>query len=348
MSDWDEDEGGRQELFEHFRIQVDKGQSLLRIDKFLTARLENVSRNRIQMAAEAGNIFVNGLAVKSNYRIKPNDLITIVLAYPPRDVELIPEDIPLDILYEDDDILVLNKQAGLVVHPGHGNFNGTLVNALTYHFSRDSLHLGREGWRHPFVVHRIDKDTSGVMMVARHELAQNRLAKQFFDHTIDRKYTALVWGDFREDEGTITGHIGRSLRDRLMMDVFPDGAHGKHAVTHYRVLERFTYVTLVECRLETGRTHQIRAHMKYAGHPLFNDITYGGERILKGTVFTRYRQFVEHCFEILARQALHARSLGFIHPMNAKPMFFDTPLPDDMTQVIEKWRKYHTENITQT
>ncbi|HRY33950.1 MAG TPA: RluA family pseudouridine synthase [Bacteroidales bacterium] len=348
MSDWDEDEGGRQELFEHFRIQVDKGQSLLRIDKFLTARLENVSRNRIQMAAEAGNVFVNGVAVKSNYRIKPNDLITIVLAYPPRDVELIPEDIPLDILYEDDDILVLNKHAGLVVHPGHGNFNGTLVNALTYHFSRDSLHLGKEGWRHPFVVHRIDKDTSGVMMVAKHELAQNRLAKQFFDHSIDRKYTALVWGDFREDEGTISGHIGRSLRDRLMMDVFPGGEHGKHAITHYRVKERFSYVTLVECRLETGRTHQIRVHMKYAGHPLFNDITYGGERILKGTVFTRYRQFVENCFEILGRQALHAQSLGFIHPMSGKPMFFDTPLPDDMTQVIERWRKYHTENITQT
>ncbi len=349
MSEWDEEineESEGKELYEHFRILVDKGQSLLRIDKFLTARLEHVSRNRIQQAAEAGNILVNGKAVKSNYRIKPLDLITIVLAFPPKDVELIPEEIPLEILFEDEDILVLNKQAGLVVHPGHGNFNGTLVNALTWHFSREVLHLGKEAWRHPFLVHRIDKDTSGVMLVAKTEMAQYKLAKQFFDHSISRRYWALVWGDFKEDEGTITGHIGRSLRDRLMMDVFPEGDHGKHAVTHYRVLERFAYVTLVECRLETGRTHQIRAHMKYAGHPLFNDITYGGERILKGTVFTKYRQFVENCFEILGRQALHAKSLGFIHPITGLPMFFETELPENLALVIEKWRTYRTQDIS--
>lgn len=344
MNEWEEEVNEGKELYEHFRIQVDKGQSLLRIDKFLTARLENATRNRIQNAAEAGNILVNGKAVKSNYRVKPNDLITIVLAYPPKDVELIPEYIPLNIMYEDEHILVLNKHAGLVVHPGHGNFYGTLVNALIYHLSKDVLDQGKEALRYPFLVHRIDKDTTGVMLVAKTELAQYRLAKQFFDHTIDRKYQALVWGDFKEDEGTITGHIGRSVRDRLVMDVFPDGEHGKSAVTHYRVLERFTYVTLVECILETGRTHQIRAHMKYAGHPLFNDVTYGGERILKGTVFTKYRQFVENCFEILGRQALHAKSLGFIHPITREIMVFDSDLPADMLTVLERWRKYRSQS----
>ncbi|MHC1706800.1 MAG: RluA family pseudouridine synthase [Bacteroidales bacterium] len=343
MNEWEEEESEGKELYEHFRIQVDKGQSLLRIDKFLTARIENATRNRIQNAAEAGNVLVNGKAVKSNYRIKPNDLITIVLAYPPKDIELIPEDIPLNILYEDEHILVLNKHAGLVVHPGHGNFYGTLVNALVYHLSKEVLDQGKEAWRYPLLVHRIDKDTTGIMIVAKNEIAQYRLAKQFFDHTIDRKYNALVWGDFKEEEGTISGHIGRSIRDRLVMDVFPGGEHGKHAITHYKVLERFTYVTLIECTLETGRTHQIRAHMKHIGHPLFNDVNYGGERILKGTVFTKYRQFVENCFEILRRQALHAKSLGFIHPATGEHMVFDSELPDDMMAVIDRWRKYRSQ-----
>ncbi|MCX6271056.1 MAG: RluA family pseudouridine synthase [Bacteroidetes bacterium] len=345
MDEWEEDVNEGKELYEHFRILVDKGQAPVRIDKFLTARIENISRNRVQNSADAGNIFVNGKTVRSNYRIKPNDLITILLTFPPKDIEIIPEDIPLNILYEDDDILVLNKQSGLVIHPGHGNFSGTLVNALTYHLSRDVLDQGKEALRYPYIVHRIDKDTSGVMLSAKNELAQNRLAKQFFDHTIDRKYHALVWGDFKEEEGTITGHIGRSLRDRLVMDVFPGGEHGKHAITHYRVIERFTYVTLLECKLETGRTHQIRAHLKHIGHPLFNDVAYGGDRILKGTVFTKYRQFVENCFGILNRQALHAKSLGFVHPTTREYLFFDSDLPEDMREVVGKWRTYKSQGL---
>lgn len=342
MVELDEENPEGKDLYEHFRIQVDKGQTLIRIDKFLTARIENVSRNRIQNAAEAGTIYVNGIPVKSNYRIKPNDLITILLAFPPRDAEILPENIPLDIIYEDSDILLLNKHAGLVVHPGHGNFNGTLVNALTWHNTMQAYGEIREPYIFPLLVHRIDKDTTGIMLVAKTELAQYKLAKQFFDHTIQRRYEALVWGDFKEDEGTITGHVGRHLKDRIQQDVYPDGDHGKHAVTHYKVVERFGYVTLVECQLETGRTHQIRAHMKHIGHPLFNDELYGGDRIIKGTVFSKYKQFVMNCFEMLPRQALHARSLGFIHPISNEPIFFTSELPADMGGVVQKWREYRS------
>ncbi len=333
-----QDEQGEQELFEHYNFVVDKGQGMLRIDKFLHARIENTSRNKVQVAARAGNILVNNEPVKPNYRVKPMDVISIVMAYPPRDIELIPEDIPLNILYEDEDLVIIDKEAGLVVHPGYGNYSGTLVNALVYHFGN----LPRQNQEDikPGLVHRIDKNTSGVMVIAKTELAQSRLAKMFFDRRLDRIYHAIVWGDFKEDTGTITGHIGRSLKNRKVMDVFPGGEYGKSAITHYRVLERFGYVTLVECKLETGRTHQIRAHFQHIGHPLFNDETYGGEKILKGTTFTKYKQFVANCFKILPRHALHAKTLGFDHPISGKPMFFDSPLPDDMAQVLQKWRSY--------
>ncbi len=326
------------DLYEHFRFTVDKGQSLLRIDKFLTNRLENASRNRVQSAAKAGNILVNDKPIKSNYKVKPEDVISIVMANPPRDVEVIPENIPLDIVFEDDDILVVNKPAGMVVHPAHGNFSGTLVHALAYYYENlpkrpDNLNIAG-------LVHRIDKNTSGILLVAKNDIAQAKLAKQFFDHSIDRVYVALVWGDFEENEGTITGHIGRNPKDRRVMTVFPDGETGKEAVTHYKVIERFRYVTLIECRLETGRTHQIRTHLKYIKHPIFNDSEYGGDEILKGTTFTKYKQFVNNCFTLLPRQALHAKTLGFIHPTTGKHISFDSILPDDMSQVIDKWRKY--------
>ena len=281
----DEEEDG-QGLYEHFSWKVDGGQEMLRIDKFLFDRMRNSSRNRIQIAAKAGCVLVNGIAVKSNYRVKPHDMISVVMAYPPRDNTIIPENIPLNIVHEDDDLMVINKPAGLVVHPGHGNYSGTLVNALMYHL-KNLPDLGSDEEPRPGLVHRLDKNTSGIMVVAKSELAMNHLAKQFFDRSTDRLYTAIVWGDFEEDEGTITGNIGRSLKNRLQMDVFPDGEHGKHAVTHYKVLERFGYVTLVQCKLETGRTHQIRAHMRYIGHPLFNDERYGGDEILKGHPFAK-------------------------------------------------------------
>ncbi len=315
-------------LYEHFRIVVDKGQSPLRIDRFLSDKMYNISRNRIQNAADAGSILVNEKPVKSNYKVRPNDTVSIVLPHPPRDKEIEPENIPLDIVYEDEDLLVVNKAAGMVVHPGFGNFSGTLVHALLYY-------LGK----HPLLVHRIDKDTSGLLLVAKNEIAQTFLAKQFYEHKAERTYQALVWGDIEEGEGTITGNIDRSTKDRKVMAVFPDGDKGKHAVTHYKTLERFGYVTLVECRLETGRTHQIRAHFKYIKHPLFADEQYGGMDIVKGTNFTRYKQFVENCFKILPRQALHAKTLGFIHPATRKKMLFDSDLPQDMAGVIEKWRK---------
>lgn len=326
------------ELYEHHRFVADKGQGLLRIDKFLISRIENASRNKIQNAAKAGNIVVNNKTVKSNYKVKPNDVITIVMSHPPREIEIIPEDIPLTILYEDKDVIVINKNAGMVVHPAYGNYTGTLINALTYYFEK-SIESENEIIR-PYLVHRIDKDTSGILLVAKTEQAQIKLAKEFYYHTIDRKYSALVWGDFKENEGTITGHIGRSLKNRKVMTVFPNGEYGKHAVTHYKVLERFGYVTLIECTLETGRTHQIRAHMKYIGHPLFNDETYGGNIILKGTTFTKYKQYINNCFKIIPRQALHSISLGFKHPVSGEYLFIDTELPDDMNEVIEKWRKY--------
>ena len=326
------------ELYEHYRFIVDGGQTPLRIDKFLVNRIQNASRNKIQAAAEAGNILVNQKPVKSNYKVKPNDEISIVMSYPPPDNEIIPENIPLDILYEDDSLLVINKKQEMVIHPGYGNKTGTLVNALVHHFKGDPF-FNPENER-PGIVHRIDKGTSGLLVIAKTELARNNLARQFFEKTTERTYWALVWGQLKEDEGTITGHIGRHTKDRMQMAVYPEGEKGKTAITHYSVLERLGYVTLVECRLETGRTHQIRAHFKHIGHPLFNDERYGGNKILKGTTFTKYKQFVQNCFSILPRQALHAKTLGFIHPKTGKKMLFDSDLPDDMAQVIEKWRNY--------
>lgn len=326
------------ELYEHFRLVVDKGQAMLRIDKFLTSKIENVSRNKVQNAADAHCIIVNGNPVKSNYKVKPLDEISILLPHPPRDTELIPENIPIDIVYEDDALLVVNKPAGMVVHPAHGNYTGTLVNALAYYL-RD-LPLFKSGEMRPGLVHRIDKDTSGLLVIAKTEFSLSALAKQFFEKTTDRRYMALVWGDFDSDEGTIEGNIGRNPRDRKQMFVFPDGSEGKTAVTHYKVLERFGYVTLVECKLETGRTHQIRVHFKYIGHPLFGDKTYGGDEILRGTTFTKYKQFVQNCFDILPRQALHARTLSFTHPVTGQRMQFASELPADMLSVLEKWRTY--------
>jgi 23S rRNA pseudouridine1911/1915/1917 synthase len=326
------------ELFEHFRIVADKGQSQLRVDKFLMNRIMNVSRNKIQQTAKAGNILVNNIAVKSNYKIKPEDIITVVFSFPPREVDINPENIPLDIVYEDEHIIIVNKQANLVVHPGHANFTGTLLNALAFHFHNSGNQNVENGFG--YLVHRIDKDTTGLLIIAKDEISQSRLAKQFFDHSIERRYQALAWGDFSEEEGTIEGHIGRSLKDRRVMTVFPDGEYGKEAISHYTVLKRFGYVSLVECRLETGRTHQIRAHFRHIGHPLFNDVTYGGNAILKGTTFTKYKQFIENCFKIIPRHALHAKSLGFIHPATGKFMRFESELPEDMRMVIEKWEKY--------
>jgi 23S rRNA pseudouridine1911/1915/1917 synthase len=326
------------EKYEHYRFVVDKGQSLLRIDKFLTDRIEGISRSRIQEAAEAGCILVNDVAVKANYRVKPLDVISIVMDRPRREIEIIPEDIPLDVVYEDNDLMVINKPAGLVVHPGHGNYTGTLINAVAFHlkdspdFNANDPRLG--------LVHRIDKDTSGLLVVAKNEAAKVHLSSQFFRKTTKRQYQALVWGNVEANEGRIEGNIGRSFKDRLQMTVFEDGEHGKPAATNYRVLERFGYVTLVECRLETGRTHQIRVHLKYIGHVLFNDERYGGNQILRGTTFTKYRQFIQNCFAACPRQALHAKTLGFVHPRTGEEMMFESPLPPDMDQLIERWRGY--------
>lgn len=328
----------RDELYEHHRIIVDKGQAILRIDKFLMNRLENTSRNRIQNAAKAGTVLVNDKPIKSNHKIHPGDAISIVMTHPPRETEVVAENIPINIVYEDDHILIINKNPGMVVHPSYGNYTGTLVNAVAYHLEGQKNIDGEIA--KPYLVHRIDKDTSGIMIVAKTELAQSRLANDFFHHTIDRKYQALVWGDFKEDSGTIIGHVGRSLKDRKVMTVFPEGEYGKHAITHWRVIERLGYVTLIECTLETGRTHQIRAHMRYLKHPLFSDETYGGSEILKGTTFTKYKQFVQNCFKTLPRQALHAKSLGITHPITQEQMFFDSDLPEDMATTIDKWRHY--------
>lgn len=327
------------ELYEHYRITVDKGQAPLRIDKFVFSRIENASRNKIQAAAKADCIIVNGKPVKSNYKVKPLDVISIVMSQPPRDTEIIPQNIPLDIVYEDDDIILVNKKAGMVVHPSYANYDGTLVNALTYYFNEQ----GKGAM--PELVHRIDKDTTGLLIVAKNEVAQTKLAKQFFDHSIERKYQALVWGDFDEDEGTIDEDLGRHPKDRRIVTVYSKDTGGRHAVTHYKVLERFGYVTLVECRLETGRTHQIRAHMQYIKHPLFGDAAYGGNMILKGTTFTKYKQFVENCLDILRRQALHAKTLGIIHPSTGEYLSFDSELPRDMKDVLERWRKYTNSNV---
>ena len=330
------DEEGN-DLFEHMRITVDGGQDSVRIDTFLTSRIHSISRNRIQNAAKAGNILVNDKPVKQNYKVKPNDVISIVFSYPPRETDIKPQYIPLDIVYEDDDVIVINKQAGLVVHPAHGNFEGTLLHGLAYHF--EQTHQNVENGI-GYLVHRIDKDTTGLMIVAKNETAQTILARQFFEHSIHRRYNALVWGDFDEDEGTIVGNIGRSNANRRRMAVYPFGESGKEAITHWKVLERFGYVTLNEYRLETGRTHQIRVHSQYIGHPLFNDALYGGDIILKGTTFSKYKQFIDNCFKIIPRHALHAKELGFVHPTTGKEMLFTSELPDDMQQVLEKWRTY--------
>ncbi len=333
-------DGAEAELYEHFRFVAEKGQTLLRVDKFLVSHMQKSSRNRIQQAAEAGCILVNGKPVKSNYRVKPGDVVTIVMDRPRYECEIIAEDIPLDIVYEDDHLLVVNKPPGLVVHPGHGNYHGTLVNALAYHFRNDSrfdVSDPRMG-----LVHRIDKDTSGLLVVAKTPDAKTHLGKQFFNKTTKREYVAVVWGCPDPAAGRIEGNIGRSLRDRLQMAVFPDGDMGKHAVTHYETIEQLGYVSVVKCVLETGRTHQIRVHMKHIGHPLLNDARYGGDKILRGNTSSSYARFVENCFAICSRQALHARTLGFVHPATGKEMFFESPVPEDMTAMIEKWRNYNT------
>ncbi|HLP04307.1 MAG TPA: RluA family pseudouridine synthase, partial [Paludibacter sp.] len=340
MDDELDEVGEEQELFEHFRFVVDKGQAMVRIDKYLVNCMASTSRNRIQEAAEAANILVNGKPVKSNYRVKPFDIITIVLAYPPSQFEIIPQDIPINIVYEDDDIILVDKQPNLVVHPGFGNFDGTLLNAIAWHL-KDNKNFDPNDSRIG-LVHRIDKDTSGLLLIAKTEEAKAHLGKQFFDKTTQRRYQALVWGSMKEDEGTIVGALARDPRDRMLFTVFPEGENplAKHAVTHYKVIERFAYVTLVECRLETGRTHQIRVHMKHIGHTLFNDARYGGDDVLKGTTAAKYKQFVKNCFEICPRQALHAKTLGFVHPTTGEYMHFESELPDDMQQLVEKWRGY--------
>lgn len=326
------------ELFEHFRFVADPGQSLLRIDMFLLHRLSETSRSKIKAAADAGCVLVNDLQVKANYKVKPGDVITVMLSYPRKHYELIPEDIPLNIVYEDDTLLVVNKNPGMVVHPAHGNFSGTLVHALAYRY-RDLDIFSAEDNRGG-LVHRIDKDTSGLLVVAKTEKAKSHLGKQFFDKTSYRVYQALVWGVPKEPQGTIERYIGRSPKNRQVMHVFPDESQGKKAITHYKVLEDLGYISLIECRLETGRTHQIRIHMKHIGHPLFNDTDYGGSEILKGTTFSKYKQFVDNCFKILPRQALHAKELGFTHPGTGQWMQFNSDLPDDMEQVIRRWRTY--------
>jgi 23S rRNA pseudouridine1911/1915/1917 synthase len=323
-------------LYEHHAFIADPGQSPLRIDKFLMSRIENVTRSKIQQSAKEGSIYVNDLIVKSNYKVKGRDRVKVLFAHPPYENLLVAEDIAIDIVYEDDILVVINKPPGLVVHPGHGNYSGTLLNGLLHHFEKLPKNLNNR----PGLVHRIDKDTSGLLVVAKTEQAMTHLSKQFFDKTSERKYLALVWGDIKEDKGTIEGAIGRHPKNRLQMTVFVDNSEGKEAITHFKVLERFGYVTLIECQLETGRTHQIRAHLKFIGHTLFNDARYGGEKILKGTSFSKYRQFVDNCFKLLPRQALHAKTLGFIHPKTGEKMQYDSPIPDDFNSAINKWRQY--------
>ncbi|HIF13955.1 MAG TPA: RluA family pseudouridine synthase [Bacteroidetes bacterium] len=325
------------EKYEHHHFDVDPGQDLLRIDKFLMNRLEKVSRNKLQNSIKAGSVLVNGKPVKSNYKVRPLDKISIVLSEPPREFEIVPEDIPVDVIYEDDTLIVINKADGMVVHPGYGNYTGTLVNALTWHFS---LPKNPKGDPRPGLVHRIDKDTSGLLVLAKEEYAMTHLAKQFFDHSVERTYQTLVWGNIEENEGTITGFIGRDTKDRKRFRLYDESEDGRKSITHFKVLERFGYVTLVECKLETGRTHQIRVHMKSIGHTIFQDKTYGGERILKGPPHTKYKQYIQNCFKIIGRQALHAKTLGFEHPKTGKRVNFDSQLPNDMAGVLEKWRNY--------
>tara|TARA_R110002012_G_scaffold17930_5_gene66731 strand:+ start:41259 stop:42299 length:1041 start_codon:yes stop_codon:yes gene_type:complete len=333
-----ENQSEEDDLYEHYAFTAEKGQTPLRIDKYLMNFIENATRNKIQAAAKNGNIYVNDEQVKSNYKVKPHDKIRVLFEHPPYEYLLTPENIPLNIVYEDDDLLVVNKEPGMVVHPGHGNYSGTLINALIYHFEN----LPNNSSNRPGLVHRIDKDTSGLLVIAKNEESMTHLSKQFFDKTSEREYVAIAWGNMDEDEGTIEGNIGRHPKNRLQNTVYfgDDEDKGKPAVTHYKVIERLGYVTLVSCKLETGRTHQIRVHMKHIGHTLFNDERYGGERILKGTTFTKYRQFVDNCFKILPRQALHAKSLGFVHPKTGEMMRFDSEIPQDMQDCIEKWRNY--------
>ena len=327
-----------EELYEHHKVVADKGQEPLRVDKFLLNRLEGPSRNKIQQSAVQGLIQVNGKIVKSNYKVKPNDEVYVMFSLPPSEIELIPQDIPINIVYEDYDVVVVNKEAGMVVHPGYGNYKGTLVNALTFHFNNLPHNKGNP--TRPGLVHRIDKNTTGLMVIAKNEHAMTHLSKQFFDRTVDRRYNALVWGDLKEEEGSIEGNIGRSLKNRKVMTVFPEGDYGKYAKTNYKVLERLSYISLLECKLETGRTHQIRVHFQHIKHPLFNDFEYGGDKILKGTTFSKYKQFVENCFRLIPRQSLHAKSLCFKHPKTGKWLSFESDLPSDMLDVIEKWRSY--------
>jgi 23S rRNA pseudouridine1911/1915/1917 synthase len=326
------------ELFEHHRIVVDQGQALLRVDKFLMARLANATRTKIQDAIHHGFVKVNDKSIKPNHKIHPGDVVTVMLPEPPRDTEVIPENIPLNIVYEDDHLVVINKPPGMVVHPAYQNWSGTLVNALAYHFQQLPQMPGNDG--RPGLVHRIDKDTSGLLVIAKTERALTHLAKQFFDHTIERRYWALVWGVPDPPQGTVDVFVGRSLKDRRITVAFPEADYGRHAITHYKVLQDLRYIALVECTLETGRTHQIRAHMKHIGHTLFNDATYGGNQVLKGAVFSKYKQFVENCFQVIPRQALHAKTLAFIHPETNKRMEFDSDLPDDFKNAIEKWEHY--------
>ncbi|NRT15881.1 23S rRNA pseudouridine1911/1915/1917 synthase [Flavobacterium sp. 28A] len=337
-----ESEDLEQELYEHFKFEVTKGTTPLRIDKYLMGLIQNATRNKLQIAATEGNIFVNDVPVKSNYKVKAFDVVRVMLTHPPYENHIIPEDIPLNIVYEDDTLLLINKEPGMVVHPGHGNYTGTLVHALAHHF--DNLPMNSS--ERPGLVHRIDKDTSGLLVIAKTEAAMTHLAKQFEAKTSEREYVALVWGNVAEESGTIEGNLARHLKDRMQMAVFADPEIGKPAITHYKVLERFGYVTLISCQLETGRTHQIRAHLKHIGHPLFNDERYGGHLILKGTTFTKYKQFIDNCFKILPRQALHAKTLGFIHPTTKEMKRFDTELPKDFQDCIEKWRGYSKSHLT--
>ena len=340
MADREEEifEDESSELFEHYRIEADKGQALLRIDKFLSDRIPNVSRSRIQNGIKEGFVKVNDEVVRANYKIRPGDLVIVSLPEPPRDTDVIPENLELDIVYEDQSVLIVNKPAGMVVHPAYNNWTGTLVNGLVYHFKHLPELPDNEG--RPGLIHRIDKDTSGLLVIAKNENALNKLAKQFFDHSIDRTYQAIVWGVPDPEEGTIDVMIGRSIKDRRVVVAYPEGEHGRNAITHYKLIKNFRYVSIIECQLETGRTHQIRAHMKYLGNPIFNDSTYGGDKILKGTVFTKYRGFVQNCFALLPRQALHAKSLGFIHPDTKKYVHFESELPVEFKDVIEKWENY--------
>lgn len=331
---------GSDELYERFSFKTDKGQEPLRIDKYLMNRIEGATRNKLQQAMNAGMVLVNGKPVRPNYKIKALDEVIVYSDLNPEDTDVVPEELPLNITYEDADLMLINKPPGMVVHPGSGNYSGTLLNGVAWYLRKQNPALTEETLPRFGLVHRIDKNTSGLLVLAKTDIAMRNLAKQFFDHTIKRKYRALVWGDLQKEEGTIIAHVGRHQRFRKLFEAYPEGEHGKEAITHYKVIERFGYVTLVECVLETGRTHQIRVHMKYIGHPLFNDDFYGGDKIVKGTVYTKYKQFVENCFAICPRQALHAKTLGFVHPTSGKDMYFDTPLPEDMEQVIEKWRKY--------